>query len=136
MMRLARSRHHQGLSLLELLVAFSIMALALGMLYRVTGGSLRGVASIDTSLRASTVAESLLSRDSVPPGGWMESGETAGYAWEVRSEPYPTAVTAPTVPRLYEVVVVVHWRDSSGPRQMEWVTLRPERKPLEGEVVR
>ncbi len=127
---------HRGLSLLELLVAFSIMALALGMLYRVTGGSVRSVAAVDASLRVPAVAESLLSQDSVPPGGWTESGETAGYAWEVRSAPFPAAATAPAAPRLYEVFVTVQWQDASGLRRMEWVTLRPERKPLNGEAVR
>ena len=136
MMRPARLTRQRGLSLLELLVAFSIMALALGMLYRVTGSSVRSVASIDAGLRASAVAESLLSRDSVPPGGWTESGETAGYSWAVHSAPFPTAVTAPAAPRLYEVVVAVDWQDPSGPRRMEWTTLRPERKPLDGEAVR
>ena len=35
--------YQRGLSLLELLVAFAIMAIALGMLYKATGSSARQV---------------------------------------------------------------------------------------------
>ena len=46
----------KGLSLLEILVAFSIMALALGVLYRATGGSLRSVVAIESTQRAASLA--------------------------------------------------------------------------------
>ncbi|OPH17317.1 general secretion pathway protein GspI, partial [Azospirillum brasilense] len=66
-----RHRGQQGLTLLELLVAFAIMALALGMLYRAMGGSARSVADVDRYQRAVVLAQSLLAlRDAVPEQGW------------------------------------------------------------------
>lgn len=126
----------RGLSLLELLVAFAILALSLGVLYRITGASVRSSASVDALLRATTLAQSLLTLDAVPPGGWAETGESAGYAWQVSSSPFDTGIGNPAAPRLFEVLLTITWQDVHGPRSMQWSTLRPERKPLAGEAVR
>lgn len=128
-------RQH-GLSLLELLVAFAILALSLGVLYRITGASVRSSASVDATLRATELARSLLTLDAVPPGGWSQDGESAGYAWQITSAPFETPITAPAAPGLFEVLLTITWRDVHGPRSMQWRTLRPERKPLAGEVSR
>lgn len=133
-MRLAvRGGHQKGLSLIEILVAFSIMAMALGVLYRATGGSVRSVSVIESTQRAASLAQSLLAlRDAVPAAGWSDSGETAGFAWSIRSTPYATSVTQPNVPPLHEVVVEIQWSDAGAERMFSVVTLRPERKPLPG----
>lgn len=68
-------RRQRGLTLLELLVAFAIMALSLGMLYRAMGSSARSVADVDRYQRAVVLAESLLSlRDAIPEQGLNQSG--------------------------------------------------------------
>ncbi|WP_034692788.1 prepilin-type N-terminal cleavage/methylation domain-containing protein [Acidovorax sp. NO-1] len=123
----------KGLSLLEILVAFSIMAMALGVLYRATGGSLRSVVAIESTQRAASLAQSLLAlRDAVPATGWADSGETAEFAWSINSAPYPTSVNQPNVPPLHEVVVEIQWSDAGAGRTLSVSTLRPERKPLPG----
>ena len=128
-----RAGRQTGLSLLEILVAFSIMAMALGVLYRATGGSVRSVSAIETTQRAASLAQSLLAlRDAVPAAGWTDSGETAGFAWTIHSAPYPTSVAQPNVPPLHEVVVEIQWSDAGAGRTLSVSTLRPERKPLPG----
>ena len=124
------------MSLLEVLVAFSIMAMALGVLYRATGGSVRSVSTIETTQRAASLAQSLLTlRDAVPAVGWIDTGETAGLAWSIHSTPYPTNVAHPNVPPLHEVAVEIQWTDAGAERILRVVTLRPERKPLPGGAV-
>jgi general secretion pathway protein I len=79
----------RGLSLLELLVAFAILALSLGLLYRSMGASARSVADMGYQQQAALLAESLLaSRESVSVEGWNESGTREGFDFRVASAPY------------------------------------------------
>ncbi|MFY3382631.1 type IV pilus modification PilV family protein [Paracidovorax sp. MALMAid1276] len=132
-------RAQQGLSLLELLVAFSIMALSLGLLYRSMGSSARNVADMAYQQQAAMVAESLLaSRESVASDGWNETGDIHGYRFEVRSTPYQAGFmqnAAPPAPGagervpLHQVAIVVSWLDGSRRQALEVQTLLPQRKP-------
>lgn len=129
-MTLRRGSRQQGFSLLELLVAFAIMALALGMLYRASGSSARAVGDAERYQSAVILAESLLAmRDAVSPGGWREAGESAGYAWQIASAPYVTGITGTSVPQLHEIEIIVAWHEGDRQRQMTLMTLLPERKP-------
>lgn len=122
-----------GFSLLELLVAFVIMAFSLGMLYQASGGTVRSLGDTDQHLRATVLAQSVLNaRDSVPEAGWNESGQSAGFSWRVNSAPFRTDVTDPKVPPLQQVDIVVGWNDGRGPRQIELSTLLPQARPPAG----
>ena len=125
----------RGFSLLELLVAFSIMALSLGLLYKVAGGSARNVTDVVQSQQAGWLAESILaSRSSVLEAGWNEDGESAGFAWRVRSVPYNSGINNLQAIPLHSVRIAVSWTAGSRPGQLELVTLLPQRKPMPGEV--
>ncbi len=126
----------RGFSLLELLVAFAIMAMSLGLLYRVAGGSAGHVADATQRQQAVWLAESLLaSRSSVRASGWNEDGESAGFRWQARSQPYHGGVSTPQTVKLHEIRLSISWSAGSRPGQLEVVTLLPERKPKPGEVV-
>lgn len=129
--RRAGQQRQRGLSLLELLVAFAIMAMALGMLYKTTGNNARSIGDAAQYQRAVLLAESLLAaRDGIPPEGWREQGDSAGLAWSVQSSPYPTPASQaqPGLPLLHAVAIQVRWVERGTTRSLQLQTLRPERQ--------
>jgi len=128
-----------GFSLLEVLVAFVVLALSLAVLYQAVGGSVRNVAEAERRAYALLLAQSLLSRhDSVPPGGISEGGQSGdGYVWSLLAVPERAGVAAAdTGWPLYRVEITVAWQAGARPGSYRVATLLPERKPRDGERVR
>lgn len=115
-----------GFSLLEVLVAFTILAMALTVLYQSVGGSTRGVVEAEQHVGASLLAQSLLARhDRLPPGGIRERGrETNGLEWTLESHPYAHDI-ADARWELQELRVRVFWTDRQRERRLELASLLP-----------
>lgn len=119
----------RGMSLLEVLVAFAILALALGVLYRAIGGGARNAGDAEAYQRAVILGQSILaSRDGVLPEGWEEQGSVGRMKWSVISSLYstPASTSSPSAPSLYQVDIQIDWPgEFSTPRSLHLSTLRP-----------
>ena len=123
-------KKQQGFSLLELLVAFAIMALSIGMIYRATGANVRNVVDVEQYQHANILAESLMSLvDGVPPSGLEESRISEGFTWTLRTSPWEQATAVTGAPQLYQVHLHVSWSERGMQRQVDLTTLRPQRAP-------
>lgn len=128
-----RPASQRGFSLLEVLVAFSIMALVLGTLFEIAGTSTRNSAHLQRHTYATLIAESLLGLySSVPVGGLREQGESAdGFRWRITSEPLATAERSASeqlapVAVFHLVRIAVEWSDRGKTREIVLVTALPQ----------
>lgn len=115
----------RGYSLIEVIVAFALLALALTLLLGTLSGATRQVRWSGDAGRAALHAQSLLA--TVGVGAPLEAGQREGefddgrYHWSLQvspwSEPLPTAApVAMSGPQMYELVLDVRWGEG-GPRE-------------------
>ncbi|MGH8531419.1 MAG: type IV pilus modification PilV family protein [Gammaproteobacteria bacterium] len=127
------SRRARGFSLLEVLVAFSILAIALGVLLQIFATALRSSKLGADYTEAVLWAESLLAGvdlETAPSG--EEAGETGGrYQWTRRIEPYfPAHLDPEKLPlEAYRVTVRVLWQEAAKRRAVSLITLRLRPRP-------
>jgi general secretion pathway protein I len=127
---MSHRQSQRGFSLLEVLVAFAILAVSLGVLLgifsRATGAT---IASAQYS-QAATLAESLLTLagHEIALEEGAVSGETeSGFSWELTlleldlTEEFPTSTPAATA---YRVNATVLWFDAGRPRRLMLSTLK------------
>lgn len=133
-------RTRRGFSLLEVLVAFVILSLILGVSMRIFSGGLRNARNVDEYQQAMLLAQSRLATVGIETP--LKSGESfgeyeSGHRWFVRIRPYwepqmqisgQTTQTAQPVPlmpvSLLLVEVEVQWGDAEKPRLATLATLR------------
>ncbi|MCI0653897.1 MAG: prepilin-type N-terminal cleavage/methylation domain-containing protein [Methylococcaceae bacterium] len=109
-----------GITLLEILVAFSIMAVILGVLLQIFGKGLNLADTGERYSRAVLLAESLLA--TVGQIRKIEAGEESGeaedlYEWSIDIQPYEDPDLGPAIQTaqfpLYSVLVSVRWENRS-----------------------
>lgn len=119
----------RGFSLLEILVAFVILAFSLAAIYQSAGGSVNAAISDERHSYALLLAQSVLNNyQGVPPGGLAKSGQLEnGYSWRFtavkREDNSDTKLTWP----LYDVKVVVSWGNAKA--QVVLNSVLPEIQP-------
>lgn len=122
-----RRNPQQGFSLLEVLVAFAVLALSLGVLTQVFTSGMRNTQLSSRYSEAMILAESRLAAATVP--GELEegtdNGEAEGFNWVTEAAPFDTGspFENPAVKPL-RVSVRVSWNDRGQSRSLELVTLR------------
>ncbi|MFZ2172144.1 MAG: type II secretion system protein [Methylococcaceae bacterium] len=130
----------QGFSLLEILIAFSILALSLGILLKIFSAGVNTAIVAEDYTAAVQIAESLMAKTGVETP--LQEGQEQGlvnnkYHWRVKVSPFEfnpenndvTAITA----ILMQVKVTVSWEDDnthSNGRRVEISTLKLIKKPL------
>ena len=113
----------RGFTLLEVLVAFAVLAVALGVAFEIFATGLRGARSADALTRAVLIAESRLARVGVEteltPG--ESEGETDdGTLWRIEIHDQPAEdgdderVVTPSLPVLLDIIVTVSWGEGAG----------------------
>jgi general secretion pathway protein I len=113
-------RRVRGFSLLEMVVAMAILALALAALYQAASGATRNVRTDERYAYAVELARSLLANHAVVPlAGLQDNGETAGgFQWRVAARPVDLPRSALTAGSLQEIEVFVSWKDGVRTRQV------------------
>jgi general secretion pathway protein I len=114
------SRQFAGFSLLEMMVAISILALALAALYQAASGATRNVRTDEKYAYSVELARSLLAENAmVPVSGVSARGETAGgFQWRVDTHAVILQRTSLPVGSLHEIEVGVSWIDGSKRREV------------------
>lgn len=125
-------RHQRGFTLLEVIVAFALLALALALLLGSLSSASRQVRASADGSRATLHAQSLLAQlgagEVLQPGRQEGGFEGGRYRWQLEVAPFadPLAARAqvdPGAPQLFDVQLVVRWGDEPG-QAMRWRTLR------------
>ena len=110
---LSRRCNQRGFSLLEAMVAISILGIALGGLYSAASGATRNVRADERYAFAVELGRSLLADNvQVPRSGINNTGVTAGgFKWTVATRPAPLGRSGLDQGALQEIEVIVRWAD-------------------------
>ena len=130
-----RARRNRGMTLIEVLVAFVILSLAMGVIMQIFFGGMRNARLADGYSRAVFLAQSKLAAVGVeqPLMAGDANGQLgADMRWRITINPYDDGGAADRLlmtQRLYQVQVVVGWSDEGRQRQIALNSLRLGPKP-------
>lgn len=129
-------KRQRGYSLLEVIVAFALLALALTLLLGSLSGAARQVNDADLRSRATLHAQSLLAATGIEAplqvGHAQGDWEDGRFRWDLQVEPYldartaalqPAAATPAPGPTLAELTLQVRWGEGERER-LQWRSLR------------
>jgi general secretion pathway protein I len=128
----------KGFSLLEILIAFSILAISLGILLKIFSAGINTAVVSEDYTAAVQIAESLMAKTGLESP--LQAGENSGtenekYEWQVLVTPYlfnPDNIDEMSITTtLFKVKVVVNWDiEKTKRRQIELTTLKLVNKTL------
>lgn len=128
-------KHQRGYSLIEVIVAFALMALAATLLLGSLSGAARQVRIADDQGRAALHAESLLATLGMeaPLAAGKQQGEweKGRYRWSLQVAPY--VEPRQTTSRLWQLDLQVRWGESAQ-EQLNWRSLRLRTDVVRGAV--
>ena len=121
---------NRGMTLIEVLVAFVILALAMGVILQIFSGGMRNARLAEGYSRAVFLAESQLAAVGLEQA--LTVGEVSGQVnpdlrWRVNISPLDdggASAQLATPMQLYQVHVTVSWVDEGRQRQIEFGSLR------------
>jgi general secretion pathway protein I len=124
----------RGYTLIEVLVAFAVLAMALTLLLGTLSGATRQVRWAADAGRASLYAQSLLSElgvgEALQPGQAEGEFDDGRYRWQLEVAPYvdplrpPEVLDDPFAAQLLQVRLAVAWGEAGPAQRMQVDTLR------------
>ncbi len=126
--RIVHARYEHGFTLLEVIAAIMLLAIAFTVLMRVAGGSIRLSQNASAHSEAALWARSLL--DTAFTTEPIRPGSTSGrfdqrFRWQLEVTPWRPAAAPPNTPlQLYQLDLDVMWGPPVHPRSVHFRTLR------------
>ncbi len=143
-------KRQRGFSLLEVILAFTLLAVALGILMAILGGGLTQVRGAADASVATLHAQSLLDEvgvlEAIEPGRRGGDFDDGRYRWEMDitevEDPAPAGISdpnaapvetvgrqLPSMPLLYRIQLDMAWGEDDLERRITFVTLRARTPP-------
>jgi general secretion pathway protein I len=126
-----RDRAVAGFTLIEVVVALALVAVALTAIGSLIATTIRGTRSIDQHLSlaetARAIEAALPGRDELKPG--TSTGEMAGYRWRLDVLPFVASFVDPRLPSPWMPQTVVITVQAPGGPVLQINTVRLQRRP-------